>query len=100
MNPSDKKWQRLVAAARAPANDADTAAPYGFATRVVAQAFAMDRRPTSLLERFALRALGVACLFAVLGVVANYSTWTDNPVPVEDSFFRVDDPATMILEVS
>ena len=38
----------------------DTAAPYGFATRVVAGAFSTEFRDVSLAERFALRAVGVS----------------------------------------
>ena len=100
MNPSDEKWQRLTVAARRSTDDRDAAAPYGFATRVVAQAWTTERPAVSLVERFAWRALGVACLFAVLGVVVNYSAWKDNSGPVEDSFFKVDDPAAMLLDVS
>jgi Spy/CpxP family protein refolding chaperone len=66
MNPSDEKWQRLTVAARRSTDDRDAAAPYGFATRVVAQAWTTERPAASLVECFAWRALGVACLFAVL----------------------------------
>ena len=75
-------------------DDREVAAPYGFATRVAALAFARERRFVSLIERFALRALGVACLLALVSVAANFSLLTGtNPtvgaveeeVPVEDA---------------
>ncbi len=75
MNPSDPQhpWNRLATAARRAPDDRDTAAPYGFATRVAALALAQERAVVSLLERFSLRALGLACLLAVASVAANYS---------------------------
>ena len=74
MNLNDPKhpWSRLVAAARTVKDDRDTTAPYGFSTRVTALAFA-SARTSSLVERFALRALGVACVLALLSVAVNYS---------------------------
>ncbi len=56
MKTAYNAWLRLVAAARrAPADSRDTAAPYGFATRAVALAFAgpLERRTSSLFERCA-----------------------------------------------
>ena len=96
MNPSNPKhpWSRLTAAARTVRDEREVAAPYGFATRVTALAFAHERRFVSLIERFAFRALGVACLLALVSVAANYSLLTGaNPtvgaveeeVPVEDA---------------
>ena len=72
MTPPEQQWTRLVAAARRAEDPRDTAAPYGFATRVAARALA--RAPGSLLERFSLRALGLAALLAVVCVAANFST--------------------------
>ncbi len=66
-------WLRLTRAARQVLDDRDAAAPYGFSTRVVALAFAVERRSASLVDRFALRALGVAGLAALFSVVVNYS---------------------------
>jgi hypothetical protein len=99
MNPPEKAWQRLVAAARRAPADAPAVAPYGFATRVAAEALA-QRAPAGLsLERLALRAFGVACLAAVLGVAANYSVFT-NGSGDEEGFFTTDDPAAIVLDVS
>jgi hypothetical protein len=92
-------WRRLVAAARrAPGPDGGDA-PHGFATRVVARAFASSAAAPPLLERFALRALGLACLCAVLAVAANYSLVLNHAAEV-DRFFTADDPAAILLEFS
>lgn len=98
MKRSDMAWQRLVKAARqVPATD-DVAAPYGFATRTAAQAFTQGRPAASLIEQFALRALGVASLLAVLGVVSNYSVIAQaSTAHVADSFSAVTDPAAIVL---
>jgi len=74
MNSITPEWQRLVASARRHPDDRDLTAPYGFATRVVALAFAAERPVASLFERFSLRAMGVACLLALAAVAANYSS--------------------------
>jgi hypothetical protein len=82
-------WSRLAAAAQRVTDDRDTAAPYGFSTRVAALAFATERRVSSLFDRFALRAVGVACLLAIASIAINYSelsrpTVADEPVNAED----------------
>lgn len=76
MKPEDQAWQKLVAAARLSRDDRDTAAPYGFATRVAALAMTeRGRLPTGVwLERFSWRALTVAALLAVGGVATNYAS--------------------------
>jgi hypothetical protein len=65
-------WARLVQAARKHRDDRDASAPLGFATRVVALALAQERSLASLFDRFALRALGVACLLALGSLALNY----------------------------
>lgn len=72
VNDPRHPWPRLVAAAREVRDDRDATAPYGFATRVAALAFAQEARVASLFERFALRAVGVATLLALFSVVLNY----------------------------
>lgn len=74
MSPFDRQWQKLIALARsAPADPA--AMPYGFATRVAAQAAAAPAAgPWAVLERFALRGLMVAAAFGVAAVAFNYSS--------------------------
>lgn len=99
MKPSEFKWQRLVRAARRATDARDEAAPYGFATRVAAQALATRESSNPLMERLAWRALGVACLVAVLGVAANYSLLQNGNAELE-GFFTPDDPAAIVLEVS
>jgi hypothetical protein len=106
MNLNDPKhpWARLTAAARTVADNRDTAAPYGFATRVTALAWAPEHKAISLVERFALRAVGIACLLALLSVAANYSVITSRPpapataaAGVEDEL-PVEDPVALLLD--
>lgn len=74
MNPEDRAWQQLVAAARQAKDGRDTAAPYGFSTRVAAMAMAQPAHPlAALFERFSWRALGVASVMAVASVTANFA---------------------------
>jgi hypothetical protein len=74
MNLNDPRhpWTRLVAAARQTSDERDISAPYGFATRVAALAVQPQRAMASLLERFSLRAVGVAGLLALAAVAMNY----------------------------
>lgn len=99
MKPSDhdQSWARLAAAARRSPRPADTAAPYGFSTRVAALAFATSERPMrSLFERFSLKAVGVASLLAVASVLANYSALTVDSA--EDDYSVVgEDPVSLLL---
>ena len=76
-------WSRLAAAARRQADERDTSAPYGFSTRVAALAWTDVRGPV-LLERFALRALGLAALLALGSVALNYSAVAPVPAPVSN----------------
>jgi hypothetical protein len=102
MNPNNPRhpWSRLVAAARRAPDERDTAAPYGFATRVAALAFAQERSPVSLWERFSLRALAVACLLTGLTVATNYSAVTKLFVENETvTVVTVDDPVTELIDV-
>ena len=75
MNSADSRhaWSRLTAASRHVPDNRDPSAPYGFAMRLAALAMAQERKMVSLFERFALRAVGVACLLAVASVALNYS---------------------------
>jgi len=76
MNPYDHQWQKLTALARRAADDRDTAAPYGFATRVAARAARLPAgSPWAAFERFALRGLVVAAGLCVMAVVLNYVTF-------------------------
>jgi hypothetical protein len=96
MNPSDQKWTRLVAAARSAPDDRDLAAPYGFSTRVAALAFA-QARSSSLLERFSLRALGVAALLALGCVAANYFSLSSS---LRYETALTDDPVEEVVDVA
>ena len=74
-------WSRLTTAARQARDLRDDTAPYGFATRVTALAFAQESHPVSLLERFAFRAVAMASLLALGSVALNYSALTIPPAP-------------------
>lgn len=78
MNLQDPRhpWSRLVAAARQVGDERDSTTPYGFATRVAALAFTQEQKVASFMERFALRAVGVSCLLALLSVALNYGALT------------------------
>jgi hypothetical protein len=103
-SPSDPRqpWARLTTAARTVRDDRDTAAPYGFATRVAALALAQERRVASLLERFSLRAMGLAALLAVLGVAANYHVLTPGAAVAEVAdldLIHADDAVSIVLDL-
>ena len=103
MNPSNPKhpWSRLVAAASSVRDQREAAAPYGFATRVTALALAHERPAASLIERFALRAVGVACLLAVLSVAVNYSAISSRtvaPATAAEEEMPADDPVAVLLD--
>ena len=97
MNPTDSQWPRLTAAARRATDPRDTAAPYGFATRVTALAFLPERLAVSLLERFSLRALALAGVLAVVSLASNYSTLIS---AFQDDAVRVDDPVAELVELA
>jgi hypothetical protein len=99
MNPPDQKWPRLTAAARSAEDTRDTAVPYGFATRVAALALAQERATASLLERFSLRALGLAGLLALVCLAANYSTVT-GLFRDESAASNPDDPVAEIVDLA
>lgn len=72
MKPSPSPWERLAAAARrAEVDERDVSAPYGFSTRVAALALAGRQPAPSLVQRFALRAFGVACALMIASVALN-----------------------------
>lgn len=101
LEPRDP-WARLAAAARRAADDRDAEAPYGFATRVAALALAAEQRAGSLVERFALRALGVAGLLALASVAANYHMLPAGGTAIGSLEEEVitDDALAAVLEVS
>lgn len=98
MNPIDPQhpWQRLAAAARQTPEGAESA-PYGFATRVAALAASSERAVGSLWERFSLRALGVACLFALVSVGANYSALLSLR---EEESLVTEDPVAELVDIA
>jgi hypothetical protein len=97
MNDPQHPWTRLTTAARTVTDDRDTAAPFGFSTRVVARAFDTGFARASLLERFALRALGVACLLALLSVAVNYSAL--QRAAANEPELTDEDPVSLLLTI-
>jgi hypothetical protein len=103
MNQTPSAWNRLVAAARGAPDSRDTAAPYGFATRVAARAFAGERPAVSGFARLALRAMGVSCLLAVVAVAANYSSVRrlfDDSSATAAAGAVPDDPMTALVDLA
>jgi hypothetical protein len=107
INDPRHPWSRLTAAAREVRAERDESAPYGFATRIAALAFAHERRVSSLFERFALRAVGVATLLALFSVVLNYqalSTTTGTVVAQNEETDMtappVDDAVALVLDLA
>lgn len=90
LNDPRHPWMRLTASARTVRDERDASAPYGFATRMAALAFAEERKVASLFERFALRAVGIACLLALGSLALNYGALTSAPVGA---------PATVLANV-
>lgn len=96
-------WQRLVAAARrAPAAaPADEAAPYGFATRVAALAFAVEAPlPALFSRRLWLRALGASCLIALAAVALNLSAITTALADESTAPVPTDDPVAEVVDLA
>jgi hypothetical protein len=94
------EWQRLIEAARRAPDQRDPNAPYGFATRIAAQAVALERMPATawLFERMSLRALGFAALLVVATVATNVS-----PIKrmiEEDAAALYDDPVIELSDLS
>ena len=93
----DQQGQRLITAARSAADPRDPSAPFGFATRVAARAFASPAPAGSLVERFALRALGVAALLAVLSVAGNYTALVS---AFDNETAGLDDPVGDMIDLA
>lgn len=79
MNRFDHQWRKLTALARQAPAEPGAAAPYGFATRVAAQAVALPAdTPWLSLERFALRGLVAAAACSLAAVAFNYPELTSD----------------------
>lgn len=95
-NQPHDSWSRLVTAARAVPDDRSAAAPYGFSTRIAALAVAVERVHASLFDRFALRAVSLACALAIGSVLLNFSAvMTDGTRDVADGVNY--DPVAVLL---
>lgn len=105
MNPNHPQhpWRRLTAAARTVRDDRDVAAPFGFATRVAALAMAHEAKVVSLFERFALRAVGVACLLALVSLAVNYKSLAGGPtgsIADDGELNGADDAVALVLDLT
>ena len=104
LNHPRDPWSRLTAAARDMRDERDSSAPYGFATRVAALAFAQEGRMASLFERFALRAVSVASLLALSSVALNYQVLSTETVSIaaaqveEAELIPTDDAVAVVLD--
>lgn len=97
MTNYDQAWQRLAAAARNAPAEGETAAPYGFSTRVAALAMAAGQPRHSVMEALSIRAMYVAGLLAVLAVGANYSTISHL---FDDETPPADDPVAALVDIA
>jgi hypothetical protein len=100
LNPSRPAWNRLTAAARTWRDDRDESAPLGFSTRVAALALGQESRIASLFDLFALRALGVACLLAIVSVAMNYSELARRLTGAGDDFPTTQDSVAVVLALA
>lgn len=73
MSDFEKAWEKLTAAARRAPGGADESAPFGFSTRVAAQALGAGRPEPSPFARLAIRAALLSCVLAAAAVGVNYS---------------------------
>ena len=97
-------WSRLTNAARLATDERDTSAPFGFSTRIAALAFADQSRMVSLLERFSLRAVGLAALLAIGSIALNYpeltaGVFSSAPVAEEVEVISADDAVAIVLDL-
>ena len=99
MNTLDTQWRRLTALARTAPTGGEASAPPGFATRVVAHAFAASRggSPLALFEKFALRGLVAAGVLSLASVAYSYTALT---TPLDDELSLAADPLPELLDLS
>ena len=105
MNDPRHPWSRLTAAARQVQDDQDDTAPFGFSTRVSALAFMREAPVASLLDRFALRAVGVATLLALFSVALNYQALSAPVSTVAQNdetevILPTDDAVSIVLDIA
>ena len=98
MKDFDQKWQRLTALARTAPAGGDEAAPFGFATRVAAQACAArPAGPGTLFEKFALRGLVAACALSLASMAYSYTALT---AETDEDFSLASDPLPELLDLA
>jgi hypothetical protein len=108
VNDPRSAWMRLNSASRQVRDERDVSAPYGFATRLAALAMVQEALVASVLERMALRAVGVASLLAICSVALNYEVLAPYSVasaPVSGSVEEydlapTDDAVAIVLDLA
>jgi hypothetical protein len=103
LNEPRHPWSRLTAAARTVQEAREDSAPFGFATRVAALACSQERVVTSLVERFALRAVAFSALIALLSVALNYGDLTApsaSVAAVDDFSLPTHDAVALVLDLA
>ncbi len=95
MNDFASRWNRLTTAARLAPARAEGAAPFGFATRVVARAWEPAPALTwmAAMRRFSFRALWLAGVLMLASMAANYVAFASG----EDDEQSVADPVSEVL---
>jgi len=100
MKPPENSLQKLLAAARqAPQEPRDEAAPFGFATRVAAQAWSRPDPSSSIFGRLALRAAAVSALLAVAAVAANFTAIRGALDDSATAPAATDDPVSEVVDL-
>ena len=97
MKPTQPHWNRLAAGARLAPSPAGAPAPIGFATRVVARAFAAQTAsPTSLYELFSWRAVAAAVILALGSIAFNFHAVAST----DEDVLVVNDPVAEVLSLT
>ncbi|MEI6861324.1 MAG: hypothetical protein WCL04_03640 [Verrucomicrobiota bacterium] len=96
--PPHDIWPRLATVVRLAPPPAQADAPPGFATRVVALAFAARPPITlaALCDVFSWRALAVAAIIAIVSVAANLNAVLGS----DDDVLAVNDPVAEVLSLT
>jgi hypothetical protein len=98
MKHTDEIWSRLTNAAQHANDDREIVMPTGFATRVVANAFSERGSEDSMLEKLAMRMMGVSCLIALFTVLTYFSVENTSEVASEsDTLFYLEDPVVFFV---
>lgn len=87
MNPFDARWKTAARVAQSSTPEQDDSAPFGFATRIVAQ-WPAPENPFALPQRLLSRALGfMTAILVLLATLAEFSDRDREALrpPIEDT---------------